>query len=151
MLHPGRLLSLTFSLIYKISRWLRFRFTPAGFLLLSAVVTSGIFGIDTRASMAYQIFSITVSILIMSVLTSLIFRGNFRLHRQLPEFGTVAYPLKYKVTIDNLDKGPHQDLMFVDELSSGFPSYETFKSSRDPDDKNRNWVDRKIGYPRLMS
>jgi hypothetical protein len=41
--------------------------------------------------------------------------------------------------------------MYVDELSSVFPGYDAFRKTRDPEDRQRNWVDRKIGYPRLMS
>jgi uncharacterized protein (DUF58 family) len=151
MLSTGRLLYLNFRFLHTTSKWLRHRFSSAGFLLLSGLVASGVFGIDTRASLAYQIFSICLSILIIAILSSLMFRGNFSFRRQLPEYGTVTFPLNYKVTINNLNKSPHRDLTYVDELSYKFPSYELFKSTRDPEDARRNWVDRKIGYPRLMS
>ena len=151
MLHSGRLFYLNFRFLHKISRLIRHRFSPAGLLFLSGVVASGIFSIDTRASLAYQVFSIILSLLVFSIISSLVFRAKLTVRRQLPEYGTVTYPLRYKVTIDNHDKGPHLDLMYMDELATEFPSYEAFRTTRDPQDKHRNWVDRKIGYPRLMS
>jgi len=101
--------------------------------------------------MAFQVFAITSSLLLLSIISSLTFRGNFHFQRRLPEYGTVTFPFKYKITIANQDQKPHRDLVLMDELASDFPDYESFRTSVDPLDKHRNWVDRKIGYPRLMS
>lgn len=147
----GRLLYLNFRFIYRVSQWFRRRFSPAGLLVLGGVVASGIFGIDTRQSLAFQVFAITVSLLVLSIIGSLFLKGNFRFHRRLPEYGTVTRPVKYKVTIDNLEDHAYRDVLFRDELSSRFPDYEDFRHAKDPEDRRRNWLDRKLGYPRLMS
>ncbi len=146
-----RLLFKNFKLVYRLSQWARYRFTPTGALLASAMLASGIFGVDIRRSLAFQIFTITASLLFIAFLYSLSFRGQFRIRRVLPQFGTVNQPLKYQVQIENSAGFKQSDLLFVDELISPLPDYHEFSLSRDPEDKNRNFFDRIIGYPRLMS
>lgn len=151
MLSPGRILYLNFRFIHRISHWLRQRFSPAGMLILSGLVGAGIFGIDTRASLAYQVFAIMLALVLLSLLSSVVFRPRLTYRRHLPEFGSVSQSLKYRVTIENHGRRAHRDLIYIDKLGYDFPSYERYRSTPDPLDRQRNWVDRKIGYPRLMS
>ncbi len=147
----GRLLYLNFRFLHKTSQWARHRFSPAGMLMVSGIIASGIFGIDTRASLAFQVFAICTSLLLLSMLSSVFFRGNFRLRRLLPEYGTVSLPVKYRIIIANDGPKPHRDLLLMDEFDAGFPDYATFRKAADPLDAQRNWVDRKLGYPRLLT
>jgi len=148
---PGRLLYLNFRILHRAGQWARHRFTPAGMLMLSGVIASGIFGIDTRASLAFQVFAICTTLLLLAMASALLFRGNFRLQRLLPDYGTVTLPLKYRVIIANPGHKLHRDLMLVDELDAGFPEYTHFRDMVDPLDSQRNWVDRKLGFPRLQT
>jgi uncharacterized protein (DUF58 family) len=148
---PGKLLFLNFRFIHRLGQLLRHRFSSAGLLILGGVVASGIFGIDTRQSLAYQVFAITTMLLLLAIISSLFLRGNFRYRRLLPDYGTVNEALKYKMVIQNQDKSAYKDLVLIDELAAEFPDYKTFKTSYDPQDKQRNWFDRKIGYPRLVA
>jgi uncharacterized protein (DUF58 family) len=147
----GRLLYLNFRFLHRISQWARHRFSPAGMLILCGIIASGIFGIDTRASLAFQVFAICTVLLLLSMVSSLFFRGRFQLRRLLPEYGTVSLPLRYKIIIANPATKPHRDLVLVDEFDAGFPDYASFLRADDPLDSQRNWVDRKLGYPRLLT
>lgn len=146
----GRLLYGLFRLVYRISRWAKDRFTPAGSLLLGGAIGSGIFGIDTRQSLAFQVFSITASLLLVAILSVVIFRGRFNVRRKLPDFGTVGEPVNYSLLVANHSGRWQRDLLLIDELDSPIPEFNEFKFGTDPMDKNRNWFDRKVGYPRLM-
>jgi hypothetical protein len=146
-----RLLFRNFKFIYNTSQWLSYRFTPAGVLIASCMLASGIFGVDIRQSMAYQIFTITASLLLISFIYTFSFRGKFTVTRELPEFGTVNHILQYRVQIENLTKIIQKDLLLIDGLETRFPDYQEYLVSRDPQDKNRNRFDRIIGYPRLMA
>ena len=146
-----KLLFNNFRLFHQLSQWARYRFTPAGLLIAGGFIASGIFGIDTRQSLAFQIFAITASLLLISMLSAITFRGRFHLVRKLPEYGTASLPLKYKVLITNKQSRQHKDTVLLDEFINYFPKYSEFVSDRDPQDKNRNWFDRTIGYPRLIS
>ena len=145
-----RLLYKNFRLIYRLNQWTLHRFTPMGSLLLGGTVGAGIFGIDTRQSMAYQIFTLTASLILISILTVFTFRGSFRVRRQLPDFATEGTPTSYKLYVKNRTNNWQKELLLIDELETPLPSFEEFIHSHDPMDKQRNWFDRKVGYPRLM-
>ena len=146
-----RLLLKNFKFVYKLSQRLRYRFTSAGVLIASGMLASGVFGVDIRQSMAFQIFTIMASLLLASFLYSLSFRGQFKITRELPQFGTVHQTMRYRITVHNLGKLAQNDLLLIDDLETYFPKYEEFNKSRDPQDKNRNRFDRVIGYPRLVA
>ena len=145
-----RLLYHNFRIVYRLSHWVRHRFTPGGLLILGCAIASGIFGVNTRQTLAYQIFALTAAMLALSLLCSAWFRGGFRITRRLPEFGTVGEPLHYRVRVENRSRRRQQDLCLIDELHADFPRFEDFRSARDPEDRRRNWFDRSVGYPRLM-
>lgn len=146
-----KLLFRNFCFIYRVSQWLRHRLTPAGSLILGGLVASGIFGIDTRQSLAFQIFAVCAALLLFAVLSTLSFRAQFRLHRFPPEYATAGVPFRYRMRIENPGRRRQHDLLLIDQLTDRIPDYHEFISASDPQDKNRNWLDRIIGYPRLIS
>lgn len=146
-----RLLFRNFRFVYRLSQWTRHRLTPTGSLILATMVAAGIFGIDIRQSLAFQIFTISAFLLLLSLLSVFTFRSNFRIRRQLPDFCTVGSPLKYKIQLHNLDNHRQQELLLIDELQTTLPDFAEFSNSDDPQDRHRNWFDRVVGYPRLMS
>ncbi len=146
-----RLLFANFKLIYKLSQSMRQRFTAAGTLILISMIIAGVFGVDTRSTLSFQIFSITSILLITSICFSLLFRGRFSIERNLPEYGTVDSPLTYSCVIKNNNRKPKKGLVLIDDLINPFPTYDEFLYTNDPLDKIRNRYDRYIGYPRLMN
>ncbi len=119
-------------------------------LILASLITSGVFGIDTRQTLAYQIFALLLALLLISILSVFTFRGNFRIQRSLPDFGTVGQVLQYVFVIKNESSSLQKDLLLIDELVSIFPDYDEFIHSKDIKDSQRNIFDRLIGYPRLV-
>lgn len=146
-----RLLYRNFRLLHRLSQWLRDRLTPGGSLIFGGIVAAGIFGIDTQQTLAFQILALTASLMLVAMLGSLTFRTRFRLQRRLPACATAGLPLRYRVRVENPGPRPQQDLLLIDELEAVFPDYAEFRNSRDPQDARRNWVDRLIGYPRLIT
>ncbi len=146
-----RLLFGNFRLVYRISRMLRNRFTINGLTVLTAAMMAGVFGFDTRQTLSFQIFSLLLSVLLISLLCSLFFRGRFSIRRYLPDYATAGQSVTYELLIRNLDDSVQADLSIQDELASPLPSFEDFKNTHDPLDEQRNWFDRFIGYPRLMN
>ena len=145
-----KLLYLNFKTLYRLSQWLRQHFTPTGLALLSATVAAGIFGVNTRQTLAYQVFAFLVAVLLVSALASLRFRPALQVRRLLPRFGTVGLPLVYAIQMVNSGKIKERDLCLLDELEAPFPTLVEFRDERDAEDARRNWFDRKVGYPRLM-
>ena len=146
-----RLLFRNFHLVHRLGQWLRHRLTPGGALVFGGVIVAGIFGIDTGQTLAYQVFAIMITLMLVAAISTITFRGRFRLRRSLPDYATVGQPLRYRLCIENLGASRQQDLLLIDELETPFPEFHEFINSRDPHDKKRNWFDRLVGYPRLIS
>ena len=146
-----RLLYRNFRQIYSISNWARNRFTPMGALLFGATIGSGIFSVDTRQSLSFQIFAFLSALLLLALLNMFTFRGKFRVKRVLPEYATVRQPVKYKVIIENLEQRRQSELLIYDELETKLPGFQEFVSANDPVDNSRNWFDRIVGYPRMIN
>lgn len=146
-----RLLYRNFRQVYAVSNWTRNRLTPVGGLIFGGMIASGIFGVDTRQSLSFQIFAFLAAIMLLSLLSIFTFRGKFRIRRILPEYATVRQPVKYRMIIKNLGRRMQRELMLYDELITTLPDFVEFKSATDPGDKNRNWFDRIVGYPRMIS
>lgn len=144
------LLFQNFRLAYGASRWLRSRFTPAGLLLLGGLVASGIFGVNTRQTLAYQVFALLVALLLLSVLCTLRLRLPLRVTRELPRCATAGVPLRYALQVANQGARREPGLALSDELENPFPGFHEFLATRDPQDARRNWFDRAVGYPRLL-
>jgi len=137
-----------FRLVYQFSHWVRYRFTRAGHLLLVAMVATGVLGIDTDLTRAYQVFSVLVSLILIAMVSGLFFRARFRLKRQLPTFATVGDALTYRIAVENCSKKRQHDLVFMELVDAKFPSYTEFRRIRQPGEEKQNWVDRVVGYPR---
>ena len=145
-----KLLFRNFRLIYRISHWMRHRFTEPGLLIVSIMILAGIFGIDTRRTLAFQIFALLAMLLLLAFISNITFRGRFRVQRILPDFATAGQSLDYRCSIENLSSRKEKGLVLIDELDTSLPAFSEFLSTRDPGDNRRNWFDRVIGYPRMM-
>ena len=146
-----RILYRNFRQIYNLSNWARHRFTPMGGLLIGGMIGSGIFSVDTRQSLSFQIFAFITSLLLLALLSIFTFRGKFRVRRALPEYATVRQPVRYTVVVENLGLSLERELLLFDELQTGLPGFQEFITASDPGDKRRNWFDRIIGYPRMIN
>lgn len=146
-----RLLFGNFRFVYSFSRKLRSRFTSTGLMILAAIIMAGVFGFDTRQTLSFQIFSILLSVLFVSMFCSLFFRNRFDIQRVLPEYASVGQPVNYSLRITNNGSHEQIELSIQDELETHIPTFTDFSQNIDPLDKQRNWFDRFVGYPRLMN
>ena len=137
--------------MYRISQWIRRHFTHAGMLILAGLVASAIFGLNIRQTLSYQIFTLLFSILLLSCISVLVFRGTFRFKRVLPEYGTAGQKIEYSILIENLSARKFNNLVLFDELVPGLPAFKQFLKAKDLHDRQRNFFDRIVGYPRLVS
>ena len=60
-----------FRLTYRFKRWRAKRFTPLGQAVLIGLVVSAIVGLDTKQTMAYQAFTLLLSVLLIELAGSL--------------------------------------------------------------------------------
>jgi uncharacterized protein (DUF58 family) len=145
----GRLLR-AFVRVYRFSQWTRRRFTPAGLALLYVLIAATVFGVDTRRTVAYQLFGLAIGLLAIASLGSLRFRPQLTFERRLPEYVTVGEAFSYRHQVHN--RGPRRivRVRLRDELAERFPDAQTFRHARGARDPQVNWVDRRIGFPRWL-
>lgn len=141
-----RIIFRSFGIIHRFSQWSRKKLTSAGTLIFLGLIFSGVFGIDTRQTLSFQIFSLLLSLLLISFLFSLFFRGRFSIQRELPDYCTVGQTMQYRVNIKNESRFAQEDLSIVEELSCVMPKFPEFLRQLKLDNKT-NRFDRYIGFP----
>ena len=139
-----------FLVVYRVSNWIRKHFTQTGLLFLAGAVAAAVFGIDTRQTLAYQIFAFLTCILVVALITAFIFRNKFNITRILPAYGTVGEKLRYKIILSG-QTSTYENITMMDELVTNKPVFNEFLNIRDKLDSKRNIFDRIIGYPRMVS
>ena len=146
-----RFLYANFRLVYRFSRFVRQYFTANGLLILAVMPVAAIFGLDTRSTLSFQVAALTLALIFAAVSYRLFFRSRYQVTRQLPDFGTVGTPVTYTCLIQNNNAQAQKHLLLSDELRTRFPEFNELTQGSDPLHKQRNWFDRTVGYPRMVS
>lgn len=142
---PSRLLYRQFGTVSKLDRIIRRRLTVPGLLVFGTALIAGMFGIDTRQTLAFQVSSLAAGLLVVGMLGSLRFRPRIEVERLLPETGTAGHTLEYRIRLRNTGVGTETGLYLVDELAAEPPSYADLCQSL-RFDRTGNWLDRRFGY-----
>ena len=123
-------------LVYKTLRalsWLHYweqrRFTTAGLLGL-VVLTASAVGLDTNATVAYQIFALLAVVFAFAWIGAWRFRPRLSVRRQLPRFGTVGQPLPYRLALTNEGTVGFRHLRLIENPDDPRPSLNEFLSAR---------------------
>lgn len=137
-----------FARVHATTQWLRLRFTRAGEGVLALCVAAGVLGVDTRKSMAFQVFALCAGLLLVAWLATL--RGRraaLVVQRELPRFATAGLPFSYRVRVHNAGAVPLRSARLRERLADQYPTRERFRRAASIE---ANWVDRRIGYPRWL-
>lgn len=143
-----RFFYLSFRMFYFVNRWITRRFTKAGLLVLGGLLASAVVGIDTKQTVAYQVFTLLLSFVIISMAWSLLFRVKFEVTRMLPRFGTVNETLDYRIKVQNMTKKHQAGLYLMENFEIPRPTFNEFLNTTEPGEEHRNRFDRTIGYYR---
>src|SRR2546428_11663638 len=82
---------------YRLDR----RFTRAGSLALSVLGAAVVIGLDTNRTVGYQIFTLVLALVIISMASSLVFRGRFSAPRLPPPLPPPRPPPSSPITPAN--------------------------------------------------
>ncbi|EKD39013.1 MAG: protein of unknown function DUF58 [uncultured bacterium] len=134
----------------RIKQWFSARFTSVGKLFLLMAGVALLFGIDVQRTMMYQILGIAASLLIFSFLSSLRFRTNLKITRNLPETCVAGSELRYTIQIDNRGRKNEKAILFRENPTEPLPTWQEFNSSKEEGEEKRNIFDRKMGYYRWL-
>jgi uncharacterized protein (DUF58 family) len=144
-----------FRRVYRYDRALRRKLTPAGWLLAALAVVSMIFGLNTREVLLYQLFGLSVGLVVVAAFASLRLRVQFTARRRLPPRATAGVPFDYTLTL-RLGGGTAPGAVWVEDLLALPPKAQTtgtaaFTAYKVHSDRSRNFFDRLVGYPRWVA
>jgi len=144
-----RILFHNFRWVYVSGGWLRQHLTSAGLLIMGAMTAGAVFGLDTRKTYAYQIFTLALALLLVAFLSSRFFKISLQISRQLPRYGTVGEPFFYSVEIHNPSNKLEIGLQIRDEFQQHLPTFLEF-NALSLQKRLHNRFDHYIGYPRWV-
>lgn len=144
-----RLLFKQFARTRRLTRWFKDRFPAAGMLVLAGMIAAAVFSIDTRRTLAFQVFAILAALLLIAWLVMLFSRRpQLAVERILPDHATLGQPCYYQIRVTNTGKHTLRDIVLTDELDTPLPDFESFLRAPDPTAGAGNRLDRYIGYHR---
>jgi hypothetical protein len=135
---------------YIFKKWRAKRFTKFGRAVLAGLIVSAIVGLDTKQTVAYQAFTLLVSVLVIEMVSSLFFHFRFRATRTLPRFGSTGDPLQYRVVVQNLTGRVQRGLWLSENFKVVCPDYKEYLGASEPRESKRNAFDRALGYYRWL-
>ena len=143
-----RLFFKNFHLAYRFDQWVRQRFTPLGMVVLSGTIAAGMFAVDTRGTLAYQVLMLAAVVLVFGVISAPFFRARVQARRRLPRLATVGEGFEYTVDITNPGRRMEKGLSLAEALRTRPPTFDEFARTELPGGERMNWFDRYVGYPR---
>ena len=133
-----------------IKYWALRKFTPAGGLLVAALIVTGGIGVDTNQAIAYQAFVLLWVLLVVAFVWSLLPAPRFRAERVLPRVGTAGQPLHYRISVINPGNKTQRSVTVAEDFGDPRPTYQEFASTPEPGEKKRNPFDRFFRFYRWM-
>ncbi|OUL22348.1 hypothetical protein BV372_30670 [Nostoc sp. T09] len=138
-----------FYISYGIQRKLTRRVTVSGMVVSLLAIAAALTG-SSNESMNYQIFTFLLSILIISIVSSLLFRYRFSANRSLPRFATVGVKLKYKIVIHNKSNKIQKCLKLFENFADPRPNFKDFLEALETRRARRNSFTQAFGYDRWL-
>lgn len=132
-----RLLYRIHGAVFRVDRWFKQRFTRSGMLLVGLFVLAGVFGVNTRANLAYQLALLAVALLMVAMLSALRFRPGIRIRRRLPRYGSDGERLEYLVRVENHSPRVQRGLMLQEHVHT---PRERHMADGEPFAGYTNWV-----------
>ncbi|MGI9333050.1 MAG: DUF58 domain-containing protein [Gammaproteobacteria bacterium] len=140
-----------FLAVRRADAFVKRRFTATGRMLLGAVLAGTIFGINTRATLSWQLATMALALLGLAFVLSLRFKPAISLTRSAPRLAAVGETLHYTVEARNAGRRAQRGLEVAERTGGRRLDFNTFAKSRDPRDARRNLFDRYVGYPRFAA
>ena len=142
---------------YKLFKWtsgistaFHGSISPTGRFMIGMAVVAGIFGLNTEATMLYQLAALSVMLLVIAFPLSRVFQTELHVARVLPVSCTAGEELIYLLRIENRGKKRARGLYFREISGAGYPTFDEFDSTPEAGEEKRNYFDRKMGYYRWL-
>lgn len=133
---------------YKQQLWRKRKITPIGNWVLIGMAVAAALGSNVTQTTVYQLVALAVSLILIAGTISFFFRFKGSVDRILPRVATVGETVSYKLLIRNLTGKRQQGLRLFEDIHDPRPTREELLTTREPNETQRNWWDRKILYYR---
>lgn len=138
-----------FRRIHRFDAWFRRRLTPLGWILLGTCLAGGVFGIDTRQTLAAYLFTLAGAYLLIGWLGALRPPPALSLTRRLPDYGMEDRPIRYRVACHNPTRRVQRDLQIRERPQARFPDAQAMRDPSLPVGlPGQHLMDRLMGYRR---
>ena len=104
--------------VFRFDGWFKQRFTSAGMLLVGLLVLAGVFGVNIRANLAYELVSLATALLAVAMLSALWFRPAISIRRRLPRYASDGDPVRYVVEVENRTRRVPRGLLIQEQVES---------------------------------
>ncbi len=124
------------------------RYTQTGILLLIFLLFTFVFGLNTMRTTIYILFTTTLSMLVVSIVSTLKFRPDLSVKREISRYAMVGEKVRYSIRIKNNGKKAERGLYLREIPGNAIPSLREFLSTKEPGEEKRNIFDRTMGFYR---
>jgi uncharacterized protein (DUF58 family) len=116
--------------------WVQRHFTRPGLAVLGTLMLTSLLAPDTDNNLTYQALPLLLSLLVIAVCLSWLFKTPFSATRLLPRFGTAGCPLHYRVVVKNLSARVQNNLTLLENLADSRPAFATWMAVRRAEQKS---------------
>lgn len=102
--------------VFRLDSWFKQRFTTGGMLFFGLLVLAGVFGVNTRANLAYQLATLAMGFLLVAMLSALFFRPGIQVRRRLPRYASDGEPVHYVIEVRNCSRRLQRGLLLQEQF-----------------------------------
>jgi uncharacterized protein (DUF58 family) len=132
----------------QLSHFFNSRVTPIAWGGFCVLVAAAVLGTDIALSALYQVFTLMLSILGISLLGAWVRRAKLSAERVVPQYATVGEECSYVLKITNEGRSSLASFRLWDRTPDPRPSVRVFSFTPEPGEEKRNIFDRNFIYYR---
>lgn len=119
---------LLFRAVSALQHWIERRFTRAGQLIAGGTVVAAALGVDTNQTMAYQIFTLLLALIVIAIAASWLLNTRCAVSRDLPRMVSAGQPFTYRVRVANRGRKALDGLALLEDLADPRPAFAEFRA-----------------------
>lgn len=108
--------------------WMERRFTRAGALVAGGAVVAGALGVDTSLTVAYQIFTLLLAVLLVAMAATSLMNQRYSVTRELPRVVTAGQSFNYTVRVVNRSGQALDGLAILEGMADPRPGFAEFRA-----------------------
>lgn len=143
-----RLLRFFYARSSTANYFLRRRIRTPGIACGIIIVVTALFSMGRQSGPVFQIFSLTLGLSGVALISTLFRRARLRARRSLPHHGTVGKHIRYMIRLENLGRRRLEHAWLAETAPDPRPSTAQFAAAREPAEHLRNPFDRLFLYYR---